>query len=128
MCISPKQRVVYVYYFIKVIFGWIVCRASYTTLNEDNLLAHHMYPVAYLHLLTGKVESMAIIIVQWSNLSMTILNDTNVTLGGFVYIVASKALRRVCPLVRIYVYVHAIYVSCVSMQAKKLIMAGFPTG
>ena len=28
-----------------IIFGWIVCRASYTTLNEDNLFAYHAYPV-----------------------------------------------------------------------------------
>ena len=29
--------------------GWIVYRASYTTLNEDNLLAHHVYPVTLIN-------------------------------------------------------------------------------
>ena len=32
----------------KFFLGWVVCRASYTMLNEENLLAHHVYPVTLM--------------------------------------------------------------------------------
>ena len=36
------------YYFLYVVFGWVVCRASYTTLIEDNLLANLVYPLTLM--------------------------------------------------------------------------------